>query len=140
MVIAISNAHSSYSESLQSYSYIRILVKLRLTCDTTTAVLAVLRYNYTCTTIQLQPYYDTDNYGRTTYHTTTVLRQSYLRNTVQLLLRYTVITLHYVNFLLTPTVHMYGRGHCNKARRDINQPNKAILAPKKPLVSLRGWF
>ena len=35
---------------------------------------------------------------------------------------------------------MQGRGHCNEARRDRNQPNKAILAPKKPLVSPRGWF
>ena len=35
---------------------------------------------------------------------------------------------------------MYGRGHCNEARCDRNQPNKDILVPKKPLVSLRGWF
>ena len=35
---------------------------------------------------------------------------------------------------------MHGHGHCNKARHDRNQPNKAMLVPLKPLVSLRGWF
>ena len=124
MVIAISNACSSYSESLQSYSYVHILVKQWLTCDTTTAVLqyniitailrynytAVLRYNYTCTTTQLQPYYNTTiavlryNYGHM-YRTTTVLWQLYFCTTVQLLLHYAIITLCYVNFVLMPTVH-----------------------------------
>ena len=35
---------------------------------------------------------------------------------------------------------MHGCGHCNKARRDRNQPNKAMLVQLKPLVSLRGCF
>ena len=46
----------------------------------------------------------------------------------------------FVTFRNVMKLSMHGRGHCNKARRDRNQPNKAILAPKKPLVSLRGWF
>ena len=35
---------------------------------------------------------------------------------------------------------MHGCSHCNEARRDRNLPSKAILVPKKPLFSLRGWF
>ena len=56
MVIAINNARSSYSELLQSYSYKSYVAKLQLQpyYDTTTAV---LQYNYSCTTTQLQPYY-----------------------------------------------------------------------------------
>ena len=38
------------------------------------------------------------------------------------------------------TKFIHGRGHCNEASHDKNQPNKAILAMLKLLVSLRGWF
>ena len=40
----------------------------------------------------------------------------------------------FVAFRNVTKLSMYGRGHCNEARRDRNQPSKAILAPKKPLV------
>ena len=47
----------------------------------------------------------------------------------------------FIAFRNVTKLSMHGRGHCcNEARHDRNQPNKAILAPKKPLVSLRGWF
>ena len=45
-----------------------------------------------------------------------------------------------VSFRNVRKLSMHGRGHYNEARRDKNQPNKAILVPKKLLVSLRGWF
>ena len=37
----------------------------------------------------------------------------------------------FVAFRNVTKLSMYGRGHCNEARRDRNQPNKTILAPKK---------
>ena len=46
----------------------------------------------------------------------------------------------FVAFRNITKLSMHGRGHCNKAHRDRNQPNKAILVLKKLLVSLRGWF
>ena len=35
---------------------------------------------------------------------------------------------------------MHGCGLYNETCHDRNQPNKAMLAPQKLLVSLRGWF
>ena len=45
----------------------------------------------------------------------------------------------FVAFRNATKLSMRGQGLYNEARRDRNQPNKAILAPKK-LVSLRRWF
>ena len=44
----------------------------------------------------------------------------------------------FVAFKNVTKLSMHGRGHCNEAHRDRSQPNKAILALKKPLGSLRG--
>ena len=44
----------------------------------------------------------------------------------------------FVAFRNITKLSMYGPGHCNEARHDRNQSNKAILVLKKPLVSLRG--
>ena len=46
----------------------------------------------------------------------------------------------FVAFRNITKLSMHGCGHCNEARHDRNQPNKVILAPKKPLVSLTGSF
>ena len=116
MVIAISNARSAAIPN--RYKAIAITTAALPACDTillepyydTTTqpyydtTTAVLQYNYSHTMIQLQLHVLRYNYGRITYRTTSVLRQSYFRTPVQLLLRYDVITLHYVNFVLTPTV------------------------------------
>ena len=44
----------------------------------------------------------------------------------------------FVAFRNVTKLSIHGRGLCNEARRDRNQSNKAILAPQKLLVSLRG--
>ena len=46
----------------------------------------------------------------------------------------------FVVFRNVMKLSMHGHGLCNEACRDRNQSNKAILAPYKSLISLRGWF
>ena len=64
--------------------------------------------------MQLQPYYNTItavlwyNYSHTVHYTVAVLQQPYIQTMVQLLLRYTVIMLWYINFvLINDVIHMY---------------------------------